>query len=291
MSESLAKLTIDNRPVRFAVVKADNYIDQLKSTLFISLHTDSSNSPCSVGPSVGFDPTKSAIGMHFFALALALSLGVNAEKFMKDNYTPNLRGYYGYRRSGATYSAGVLEMSELTCPDDEKRLLANAAKLAQNFAVAVQFAVSWSEQEVTFMGRLRPESAWLSLGAAAIIAILANMPAVAGSGRCIVPFTEPKSPPALGAEPSASPADQRDAKAKEFEAELAARESAFVLQSVDAVAAQYALTRPISILIERNLFNACAILEHNGKMALLIDYDWLNGYAANDYWMERRYRA
>jgi hypothetical protein len=135
------------------------------------------------------------------------------------------------------------------------------------------------------MGRLRPESAWLSLGAAAIIAILANMPAIAGSGRCIVPFTEPKSPPALGAEPSAAPVDQRDAKAKEFEAELKARESAFVLQSVDAVAAQYALTRPISILIERNLFNACAILEYNGKMALLIDYDWLNGYAANNYWI------
>jgi hypothetical protein len=79
--------------------------------------------------------------MHGIGLALATTLDVDPEKFMKDNYTEGLQKYYAYGHFAASDFIGVLEMSELTCPKQEDALLERSALLAKNLTFAVQFAL------------------------------------------------------------------------------------------------------------------------------------------------------
>lgn len=127
--------------VSVKVIPADGYGSGLVSKVFIALHTDASALPCSVGPSVGYGEASDARGMHGVAAALAITLGLDAAKFMRDNYTRNLSGYYAYKDVDASLFEGLLEMSELTCPDDEEQLLSKAEALAKNLSVALQFAL------------------------------------------------------------------------------------------------------------------------------------------------------
>ena len=79
--------------------------------------------------------------MHGIALALAITLGLDAEKFMRDNYTADEAGYYAFKSVQTDNFKGLLEMSELTCPDQEGKLLTSAATLAANLATAIQFGL------------------------------------------------------------------------------------------------------------------------------------------------------
>jgi hypothetical protein len=79
--------------------------------------------------------------MHGIAAALAITLGIDPQKFMRDNYTANLKGYYAFRSMQTKQFKGLLEMSELTCPSQEEILLSRAELLANNLAVAVYFAL------------------------------------------------------------------------------------------------------------------------------------------------------
>lgn len=141
MVQKLAKLKVDGKSISVLLIPADDYNPGLKTKVFLSLHTDSSQTGCSVGPSVGYEANKDRKGMHGIALALAITLGIDAEKFMQDNYTRNLSGYYAYRTINAEYFKGLLEMSELSCQTQEDNLLGNAALLSANLATAVQFAL------------------------------------------------------------------------------------------------------------------------------------------------------
>jgi N-acetylmuramoyl-L-alanine amidase len=136
MSSDLKK-----RGVNVVVIPADGYAKPLKSKIFLSLHTDAREVPCQIGPSVGYHKDSDATGMHGIALALALSLGVDPIKFMRDSYTPNLKGYYALKDMDTSLFQGVLEMSELTCPDQENLLLSHAKTLASNLAIATVFAL------------------------------------------------------------------------------------------------------------------------------------------------------
>ena len=132
------------RPISYLIIPADGYVgtsEKLNSQLFISLHTDAPDKTCTVGPSVGFQRTGDAKGMHGIALALAISLELDADKFMRDNYTENLSGYYAYKTIDTKRFKGVLEMSELTCQQQEVALLTRADVLAANLATAIQFAL------------------------------------------------------------------------------------------------------------------------------------------------------
>ncbi|RXT51158.1 hypothetical protein B6S44_21345 [Bosea sp. Tri-44] len=137
----LQELKFQGKTISTLLVSADDYTKGLKSKIFLSLHTDASVTPCSLGPSVGYQGDKDEKGMHGIALALAITLGKDAERFMRDSYTRALQEYYAYRRFNVSLFKGVLEMSELTCPDDEKNLLLKASQLSTNIAYAVQWAL------------------------------------------------------------------------------------------------------------------------------------------------------
>lgn len=132
---------LSNTDIRLLIIDADNFSKPLKTKIFLSLHTDSSANPCSVGPSVGIAGGSDRKGMHSIALALAITLGIDPEEFMKDNYTTNLSGYYAYKRVSSSYIEGVLEMSELSCPLQEDNLLGNAAQLSRNLSTAIKFSL------------------------------------------------------------------------------------------------------------------------------------------------------
>jgi hypothetical protein len=132
---------LEKLKIKTLLVGADNYNSGLKSKIFLSLHTDSAAKPCSVSPSVGYEKIADAKGMHGIALALAITLELDSQQFMRDNYTTNLSGYYAYRQFNTQYFKGLLEMSELTCPKQEEKLLLRAPDLSANLARAIQFAL------------------------------------------------------------------------------------------------------------------------------------------------------
>lgn len=129
------------RGVNVLVIPADNFSKPLKAKIFLALHAEGSKFPCSSGPSVGYSDTGDAKGMHGIALALALTLGFDPVKFMRDNYTANLRSYYAFGSMNTTAFKGLLEMGELTCATQEEIMLSRADLLAKNLAVAVVFAL------------------------------------------------------------------------------------------------------------------------------------------------------
>jgi hypothetical protein len=134
------------RGLSVAVIPADDFSKPLQAKIFLALHTDASNFPCSVGPSLGYSSDGDAVGMHGIAVALALTLGIDPEKFMRDNYTANLRGYYAFKSLITKQFKGLLEMSELTCPAQEDILLSRADLLAKNLAIAIVFALRPSQR-------------------------------------------------------------------------------------------------------------------------------------------------
>jgi hypothetical protein len=136
------------RGLSVALVPADKYTKPLKARIFLSLHTDSSKYPCSIGSgtnpagaSIGYNSAKDSTGMNGIALGLATALGIDPASFMRDNYTKNLSGYYAFSSMDVELFEGILEMSELTCPKQEENLLANAERLANNLTWAVVFAL------------------------------------------------------------------------------------------------------------------------------------------------------
>lgn len=139
--QKLSGMKANKVPIKALLVGADDYTKGLRSKIFLALHTDAADNKCIVGPSVGYQKVGDAAGMHNIALALAISLGIDGEKFMRDNYTADEAGYYAYSSFKTDNFKGLLEMSELTCPDQEKKLLTSAATLAANLATAIQLGL------------------------------------------------------------------------------------------------------------------------------------------------------
>jgi len=144
MYQDLLTKQVNEKPIKALLIAADNYNKPLKTKMFVALHTDASARGCTLGPSVGYRNDGEATGMHLMAVALALTLGVKAEKFMKDNYTVDLHHYYAINTMKAILFRGVLEMSELTCEEQENLLLERSATLSQNLSTAVQIALNKS---------------------------------------------------------------------------------------------------------------------------------------------------
>jgi hypothetical protein len=141
LKQQLAGIKNGNKPFSVLLVGADDYAQRLKSKIFLALHTDAAEKQCAVGPSVAYQKIGDAAGMHAVALALAITLSKDAEKFMNDNYTRDEAGYYAFRQFDTVEFKGLLEMSELTCPEQERALLERAAVLSTNLAYAIQFAL------------------------------------------------------------------------------------------------------------------------------------------------------
>ncbi|MDQ2872587.1 MAG: hypothetical protein M3R35_05620 [Candidatus Eremiobacteraeota bacterium] len=83
----------------------------VKAAIFI--HFDGIDKPCTSGASIGYHHANDAAAA---AAWRALYAPLFPFKFMPDNFTVNLRDYYGFRQVHADDGALVLELGEVTCP-------------------------------------------------------------------------------------------------------------------------------------------------------------------------------
>jgi hypothetical protein len=135
------------------VVPADNYLhptrfgadfNGLHSRVFLAIHADGSDQPCTTGPSLGYQKPATAIAMNFVALGLADALGYKYDDFRK-NFTANEADYYMFRQVRAARLMGLLEVGELTCEKSERALITSSHAVGANVARAVDFILRTPE--------------------------------------------------------------------------------------------------------------------------------------------------
>ncbi len=95
---------------------------EVKAAIFI--HFDGSDRPCSTGASIGYHDPASSAAARMWRDTYARYFPF---RFMADNFTDNLRDYYGFRQVHASNGGLVLELGEITCPA-ERRWLAPRLK-------------------------------------------------------------------------------------------------------------------------------------------------------------------
>jgi len=83
----------------------------VKAAVFI--HFDGSDNQCSTGASIGYHDSSSAAAAQLWRSVYARHFPF---RFMSDNFTDNLSGYYGFRQVQASEGALVIELGEVSCP-------------------------------------------------------------------------------------------------------------------------------------------------------------------------------
>lgn len=88
--------------------------------LGLALHFDGAGTPCSSGASVGYPPGV-PVGSNKPTADLWKEIYSQHWPFawMKDNFTKNLSGYYGYRRMSTEIAEMLIEFGEITCPEQD----------------------------------------------------------------------------------------------------------------------------------------------------------------------------
>jgi hypothetical protein len=84
---------------------------EVKAAVFI--HFDGSDSPCSTGASIGYHDSSSAAAAQLWRREYSRYFPF---RFMSDNFTDNLKDYYGFRQVHASEGALVIELGEVSCP-------------------------------------------------------------------------------------------------------------------------------------------------------------------------------
>lgn len=113
---------------QFEVIRENAFYDKVYQVdLALSLHFDGSGTPCSSGASVGY-PTGSPPGSNKPTVDLWKSIYAQVWpwKWMKDNFTGNLSGYYGYSWTETSVAEMLIEFGELTCKDQNPWLVEHA---------------------------------------------------------------------------------------------------------------------------------------------------------------------
>lgn len=104
---------------------------EVKAAVFI--HFDGSDHPCSTGASIGYHDSGSSAAAKLWRDMYSRYFPFT---FMPDNFTDNLRDYYGFRQVHATAGALVIELGEISCPAQRQWLavrLKPAADLIADF--------------------------------------------------------------------------------------------------------------------------------------------------------------
>ena len=83
----------------------------VKAAIFI--HFDGNDRPCSTGASIGYHDASSAPAARLWRSMYSRAFPF---RFMPDDFTDNLRDYYGFRQVSATSGALVIELGEVSCP-------------------------------------------------------------------------------------------------------------------------------------------------------------------------------
>jgi hypothetical protein len=82
----------------------------------VFIHFDGTGTPCTSGASIGYHTAASQPAAQRWRDEYAK---VFPFKFQADNFTKNLSDYYGFRQVRAANGALVLELGELTCPEQK----------------------------------------------------------------------------------------------------------------------------------------------------------------------------
>lgn len=127
--------------MRVLVLSADEYSPGLKTRLFLAVHADGSEKPCTTGPSLSYQKPDSTLAMHAIGWGLSQSLGYKFPEFRKDGFTVNSSKYYMYSKINASVMNGLLEVGEITCPKKERELIASADSIGLNLARAISFVL------------------------------------------------------------------------------------------------------------------------------------------------------
>lgn len=117
------------------VIPADGYPRPIDTQIFLAIHADGSETPCNSAPSMGYDDPSDTLGVHAVGFALATALGYSYDEFMDDGFTKALREYYAFPHMRTTKFEGVLEVGELSCPEEEELLISSAELVASNIAL------------------------------------------------------------------------------------------------------------------------------------------------------------
>ena len=108
------------REAGVTVIREDAFLSgryYVKVAIFI--HFDGSDPPCNSGASVGYDdPSDKPASDEWKELYSKYW----PYKWMPDNFTANLRGYYGYRYTITTDSEFVMELGEISCHEQAEWL-------------------------------------------------------------------------------------------------------------------------------------------------------------------------
>lgn len=117
--------TVALRDAGFTVERSSAfYRDKLKCKLAVAVHLDGSATRCASGASIGYPIGRPAGSNKPAADAWRdIYSTVWPFKWMPDNFTKNLSGYYGYAWTSTTDAELVLELGELTCPDQHAWLV------------------------------------------------------------------------------------------------------------------------------------------------------------------------
>jgi hypothetical protein len=107
-----------------SVIRANGVFPQaFEVKLGLALHFDGSPSKCGSGASVGYPPGN-PVGSN--KPTADLWKQIYGEfwpfRFMKDNFTPNLSGYYGYRFMKTSIAEMLIEFGEVSCPKQDEWL-------------------------------------------------------------------------------------------------------------------------------------------------------------------------
>lgn len=93
---------------------------KVTTRLGLALHFDGSGTPCASGASVGYPPGR-PLGSNKPTADLWKEIYGQIWPFgwMKDNFTKNLSGYYGYRWMSTEIAEMLIEFGEVSCPEQD----------------------------------------------------------------------------------------------------------------------------------------------------------------------------
>lgn len=113
------------RDAGYSVASIGALYDQVYDCkLAVALHLDGSSRPCDSGASIGYPAGTPKGSNRAAAVSWRTAYGrVWPWQWMPDNFTRNLSGYYGYRWTRTADAELVLELGELTCPDQHRWLV------------------------------------------------------------------------------------------------------------------------------------------------------------------------
>lgn len=105
----------------------------LKAKIAVAIHFDGANKRCSSGASIGYPDENSK---EFAKKWKSLYKPYFPFKWHKDNFTENLKNYYGYAKIKAEKFL-VLELGEISCPKQVKWLKPRLKTVAHLIAYAI----------------------------------------------------------------------------------------------------------------------------------------------------------